>query len=261
MIGSIEMEQYIHQVFINSNILIDMTEDDEPLTITWISANLYKAIPEYETILSKITDFKHMVDNQHSMINDIPFILGILHRYDIRKYYNELLKSVALLIINFSFSPFTLLNDIIYDVIHIEPDFTRILRYIIYDTNDGLRFTDFILSVPLLDKLFAETQIINPEIAKLLPQTELEEFQTFGIANFRNDYRNLSHINLDIIVKHGLQDVIENLFVRGLIKTNTYCCPVVIYGKLEMLKWALSNGFPVDGETFNFAACGDIYLF
>ena len=238
----------MEQVFVESVILADCPElDGSPLTVDWINSNLENVVSEYEIVTAESANFCHLLNNQHRLIDNLEFVIFILHKYDIRKFYNELLHSIIIWIINleYSFRPHVFNSDIMHDILELKPEFSRCINYLINGITNGLRIEDFLLSCPLLELLFDESNNVRHEIGIILGNPDID-------CVFRCPGVEIQQI-LDPIVKSDIRDVIESLYNRGKLILANMCDLAVKHNNIDLLVWAREKNYKYSANTMAFA--------
>lgn len=212
----------MEHIFIESVVLASFI--NQPLTVEYLSTNYRDIIPDAYALDNLKTDFIKLYNNELSNILEPEMLITILHKYGIKKYYEQMLEHLIWKIMRLEFKPISLCSDILHDIINFNIDFKNILNFLINQDTNELQNTDFIFSIELIKFYFNLQSQINIHIPnkKLCPH---------------------------MAIKYGLFDVLKYLVDIDECENTCICFFAAGYGNFDILKWAHENNFEWNEKT------------
>ena len=211
-------------IFLESLVL--QTMNCAPLTAEYIRDNYTTIIPDYQILDDLKQEFTNLYQKNIDQISTLKLdsLLSILHKYNIKTHYTELLKYAIWKMLNLEYIPENLCSDIMTDIINHNCDFTNILKHLLKHCIE-LQPEDYFFSLPLLEK------------------------SPYGIPE---------NPEMEMPIKYGLFEVIKHIYQQNenIKKDHIFMIYAVCYGKIEIIKWAHENGFPSGGQLCVYAAEG-----
>lgn len=205
------------------------------------------------------SDILNILNKEIDKIINFTKVLELLHKYNIQKYYDELIKYLVNKIINVENEWIelcvTLYDDIIYDIIKYNKKYKIAIMYLLNKQDKDYKpdVNDFLHNIKIVDymcKLY-DTQIYLDE-KKFVRDADLDLIKYIS--------KNSKFVwNPKRMLKYAAK--YNNFEMAKWIKSNSYIDPTyniteyaTINGNFEMLKWARNNGFPWDRMVTAYAA-------
>ena len=254
----------------------------EPLTNEYISNNK-DIIPDFQIIEDIESDFLYLYNNQLSEIKSPELLISILHKYGIIEYYKKILEYIICEILCLRYDPknlCVLCSDIIRDLIEHNTDYSKILKYLIYQNKNDIGINDFLFSIQLLKSSpYVLNRYTSPEMPVKYKNMDVLKYLLLNDENDKCD----KHMICGYAAKYGHFDILkwarenncpwdahtcvyaaENGHFEILkwareqnCEWNSYVCTrAACRGHIDILKWAREQRCPWDNQTCTYAAIG-----
>ena len=211
-------------IFTESVVLASLA--DQPLTVEYIITNYRDIIPDIDIIENLKTDFEKLYNNELPDILELEILTTILHKYKIKKYYEQMLEHLIWKILRLELKPNNLCSDILHDMINFNNDFKNILNILIYQEANELQNNDT-----------TNKNLCSPQMAIKYGLFDTLKYlvKVNGCDNTQICFFAAEYGNFDIL-KWGHENNFE-------WDKNT-CATAAFYEHFEILKWLHENGCP-----------------
>lgn len=246
---------------------------------------VYKDIlPDYELVNNLTEDFKFVYQEKYDKIKNIPDILYILRKYNIKNYYDKLLDYEIWKLLKLECKPRIMHPFINCDIINRNKDFKKILKYLYSGHKKNMSVEDFIFCLELykispckLDKNVCIKNAIKYnafDVVEILTKQYEGNFGRENMAKYMHDlyiyaaqYGKLNIIEwahkqgykLDedinsLATTYGHLEILEWTKKIGLKSNVNLCSLAANNNHFDILKWAYENGYKLDESACEGAA-------